>query len=85
MAFFDYPVYNAALASEQRIINTDHIEQVKPHADVPVDTGHGTISTACVEMVLFSGASVVVLLDYATVKTGLNAFFGVVDQNGIVS
>lgn len=83
MAFFDYPVYNAALESEQRIVNTDHIEQVKPHADVPVDPG--AVSTACVEVVSYSGASIIVLLDYATVKTGLSAFFGVVDQNGIVS
>lgn len=83
MAYFDYPVYNASLESEQNIINTDHIAQVKPRANVPVDPG--AVDTECVDVVLFSGSSVIVLLDYATVKTGLSAFFGVVDQNGGMS
>ena len=83
MSFFDYPVYTAALTSERRIINTDHIEQVKPHANVPVDPG--AEGTACVEVVMFSGESAIVLLDYDTVKVGMNATFGVVDQNGNIA
>lgn len=83
MSFFDYPVYSAALTSERRIINTDHIEQVKAHANVPVDPG--AVDTECVEVAFYSGESAVVLLDYDTVKSGMMAFFGLVDATGAMT
>lgn len=81
--YFDYPVYNASLESERRIINTDHVEQVKLHANVPVDPG--AVDTACVEFTFYSGENELILIDYDTVKAGMKTFFGIVDANGIVT
>lgn len=78
--YFDYPVYNADLASERRIVNIDLIQQVKPHANVPVDPG--AVDTVCVEISFYSGSSEIVLLDFGTVKAGMKAYFGIIDVNG---
>jgi hypothetical protein len=81
--YFDYPVYNAALESERNIINSDHIERVAHHADVPVDPG--AVSTPCVEFFFIFGTSAIILLDYDTVRDGLNATFGVISADGYLT
>lgn len=77
---FDYPVYSASLVSERRIINSDHIEQIKPHANVPVDPG--AVDTECCEFFFYSGTSCVVLLNYDVVKVGLKAYLGIINDAG---
>ena len=79
--YYDYPVYNSAQQSERRIINLDHIEQVQPHANVSVSG----VDTACSQFTFHSGASVIVLTDFSTIRSGLNANFGLVDINGVVT
>ena len=78
--FFDYPVYNAALESENRLVNIGQVEQIMPHADVPVDPG--AVSTPCAEFFFFSGTAAIVLLEYEVIKAGLFAYKGIVDQTG---
>lgn len=81
--FFDYPRYNDSNESERIIINLSEIQSVKPHANVPVDPG--AIDTQCVEVFYKFGTSDIILLDYGTVKTGIEAYFGVVDQYGTMT
>lgn len=81
--FQQVPVYNAALESENRILNTDHIESVAPHANVPVDPG--AADTACVEIIFHSGTSWVVLLDYASAYTHLQTLEGEITTLGVLS
>jgi len=81
--FFDYPRYNASNESERIIVNIAEIQAVKPHANVPVDPG--AVDTPCVEFFYKFGTSDIILLDYDTVKTGIDAFYGVVDQNGAMT
>jgi len=81
--FLDYPRYNDAKESERIMVNLSAIQAVKPHANVPVDPG--AVDTVCVEMFYKFGTSDVILLDYDTVKTGIKAYFGVVDQNGVMT
>jgi hypothetical protein len=78
--FANVPVYNSSLESETRIINTEHIEQVEPHANVPV--GSGAVSTACCQVDFHSGTSIVVLIDFGSMQTNLNSLTGTVDFNG---
>ena len=81
--FLDYPRYNASLESENILVNLSEIQAIKPHANVPVDPG--AVDTACVEFFYKFGTSDVILLDYDTVKTGIDAYFGVVDENGAMT
>jgi hypothetical protein len=74
------PVYNASLESEDRTINPSHIEEVRPHVNVPVDPG--AVDTACVEVFFHSGNSIVVLLDMSTINSHLQALTGVFDDYG---
>lgn len=78
--FATVPVYNAALESETRIINPSHIEEVRPHANVPVDPG--AVDTQCTEVFFHSGNSIVVLLDMTTMQSHLQALTGVFDDYG---
>lgn len=81
--FFDYPHYNDSLESENILVNLSEIQSVKPHANVPVNPG--AVDTVCVEIFYKFGTSDVILLDYATVKTGISAYYGVVDPDGVMS
>lgn len=81
--FFDYPRYNASNESERIIVNLAEIQAIKPHANVAVDPG--AVDTACVEFFYKFGTSDIILLDYDTVKTGIASYFGVVDQNGVMT
>jgi hypothetical protein len=74
------PVYNASLESEDTVINLNHIEQVKPHANVPVDPG--AVDTAACEVVFHSGTSIVVLLDMLSMESNLQALTGTIDTFG---
>jgi hypothetical protein len=77
------PVYNAALESETRLINLDHIEEVKPHANVPVDPG--AVDTPCCEVQYYSGVSTVVLVEFASMQSEIQALVGVIDELGNIS
>jgi hypothetical protein len=81
--FATVPVYNASLESEERIINPSHIEEIRPHADVPVDPG--AVNTTCCEAFFFSGNSIVILIDYTTMKGHLQAITGEVDVYGVIT
>lgn len=74
------PVYNAVNESENRIINPSHIEEVRPHADVAVDPG--AVNTSCVEVFFYSNRSIIILLDFATMESRLQALTGVIDDYG---
>jgi len=62
------------------MMNTDHFEEVKPHANVPVDPG--AVSTACVEVRFYSAESIVVLVDYSSMYSRLKTAEGVTDETG---
>ena len=81
--FFDYPRYNESLESENMLINISEIQAVKHHANVPVDPG--AVSTTCVEIFYKFGTSDIILLDYDTVKTGIEAYYGVVNGDGTMT
>lgn len=81
--FLDYPRLNDSNASERILVNLSEIQAVKPHANVAVDPG--AVDTVCVEMFYKFGTSDIILLDYNTVKTGIGAFYGVVDMNGVMT
>jgi len=80
MTLKEAPVYNASLESENRLINLDHIQQVSPHANVPVDPG--AADTPCCEVEFYSGTTIVVLVDYATMKEQTGALVGTIDTIG---
>lgn len=81
--FLDYPRYNDSLESETILVNLSEIQAIKPHANVPVNPG--AVDTVCVEIFYKFGTSDVILLDFDTLKTGIDAFFGVVDGDGVMS
>jgi hypothetical protein len=83
MNFKKVPVYNSSLASEDRVINLEHLEQVKPHAEVPVDPG--AVSTSCCELVFHSSTAIIVLIDKPTFETQLQTLIGSIDTLGIIS
>jgi hypothetical protein len=78
MLLKECPVYNASLESENRLINVDTIEEVKPHANVPVDPG--AVDTSCVEVRFHSGEAIVVLVDYSSMRQQLSALVGNIDE-----
>jgi hypothetical protein len=72
--------YNTGLTAEDRLINTDHVEEVLPHADVPVDPG--AVATHCCELRYHSGATTIVLLSFAIVAIRFGALVGITDESG---
>ena len=80
MSFLSVPIYNASLQSEERIINSSFIEEIKPHADVPVSPG--PVSTPSCEVRFYTDRTVVVLIDFGTMKDRLNAVEGIVTVEG---
>jgi hypothetical protein len=83
MNFKKVPVYNASNESEDRVVNLEHIEQVKPHANVPVDPG--AVSTACCEVAFHSGSTIIVLIDQPTFEQQLQALTGTIDTFGVLA
>ena len=75
--------YNASNESEERVIQTDLVEEVSPHANVNVDPG--AVSTTCSQLRFSSGATTIVLLPYSDLKNRLSSFAGIVDQTGTIS
>ncbi len=78
--FYSIPVYNAALESETRIINPEHIEQVTPHVNVPVDPG--AVDTPCCEITFHSSATLIALIDMSSMTANLQALTGTIDELG---
>ena len=81
--FAQFPIYTAGLTSEDHLLNTDHIEEVLPHANVPVDPG--TVDTECCEVRFYSTATAITLLPYSEVFSRLQAMLGLIDTTGEVS
>lgn len=80
MLFKKIPVYNASNESESRVINLELIEEIKPHADVPVDPG--AVNTSCCEVRFFSGTAIIVLISQSTFESQLTALTGQIDELG---
>lgn len=76
------PIYNAGLESEERPLNLDHIEEVYPHVNVPVDPG--AVDTESCEARFYSGSTVVILLPLATMQERLVAIYGTISNIGIL-
>jgi hypothetical protein len=78
--FATIPCYNEAAGntSENRIINLDNIEEIKPHADANVE---GSLLT-CTEARFKSGATSIFLMDLPTLQERLKAITGAVDDYG---
>jgi hypothetical protein len=83
MQFKKVPVYNAALESEGRTINLEHIEQVLPHANVPVNPG--AVDNPSCEVKFYSGTSIIVLVDQPTFEQHLGAITGEIDTYGTLA
>lgn len=81
--FIKVPFYNASLENEPRSMNTDHFEEIYPHANVPVDPG--AVDTPCCEVRFFSGETRVILLDKTVFETALNASTGLTDLTGLLT
>lgn len=81
--FAKFSCYNTSFESEDRVLNTDHFEVVKPHADVPVDPG--AVVTNCCEVIFSSGEIVIVLLSFGDLSSRLNVVVGIVDQTGSIT
>jgi len=77
-----FPCYNASLESEDRVLNTDLIEEVLPHADVTM-THLGAVP--CCEVRFQSCATTIVLLSFTDMSTRLGALVGIVDQTGSIT
>lgn len=78
--FIKVPVYNASLESEDRVYNTDHLEEMKPHANVPVDPG--TVSTPCCEVTFQSGTTAIILVSSAEMEARLQVVVGITNITG---
>lgn len=76
--FATVTAYDGTSSSETRIIQPALIREVKPHADVTVDS----LATPCVEVLFSETHSVIVLYDMATMQSRLQALTGVVDAYG---
>jgi hypothetical protein len=70
--------FDGSASSQTEIIQPAMIREVKPHADVTVDS----VATTCVEVVFAADHSVIVLLDMATMQSHLQALTGVFDDYG---
>jgi hypothetical protein len=81
--FVIVPVYNSSGESEDRIIQTDHIEDVAPHADVTITSTSAVVPA--VEVIFQSGTSIIVILDMFTMQARLQALTGVIDTFGTLT
>lgn len=82
--FFDYPCLNQTTnESERAMLNLSEIQCIKTHANVSVDPG--AVDTQCVEVFYKFGTSDIILIDYDSLKQGLDAYYGIVDENGIMT
>jgi hypothetical protein len=70
--------FDGSASSQTEIIQPAMIREVKPHADVTVDSA----VTTCVEVVFAADHSVIVLLDMDSMKAHLQALTGVFDDYG---
>lgn len=70
--------FDGSASSQTEIIQPAMIREVKPHADVTVDS----VVTTCVEVVFAADHSVIVLLDMDSMKAHLQALTGVFDDYG---
>jgi hypothetical protein len=70
--------FDGSTSSQTEIIQPSMIKEVKPHADVTVDS----VVTTCVEVMFSDTHSVIVLLDMATMQSHLQALTGVFDDYG---
>lgn len=78
--FATVPVLTATNESEDWLIQLAMVEEIKPHADVPVDPG--AVVTSCCEARFFSGTSIVILIDIYSMKSQVGALTGTVDEYG---
>jgi hypothetical protein len=76
--FANVLAFDGSTSSETRIIQPAMIKEVKPHADVTVDS----VTTTCVEVCFSETHSVIVLVDMSTMQSRLAALTGTFDDYG---
>lgn len=76
--FATVTAFDGTSSSQTRIIQPALIREVKPHADVTVDS----VVTTCVEVLFSETHSVIVLLDMSSMQSHLQALTGIFDDYG---